>query len=1249
MILTPLNIQIAIIKAFYALAIKSIKYYTGLAFGKNNPCLFKEIRLLRAYVEILKNFKIVGSTITCSCCVEGTYNVLLNSNLPVTNVPIEFGCDNQGYIIYNNVGYNFTYWYDESNSKIVIDFTGSLNDVLITVTDVQFTDACDIEGVAVSPIEVATINEITGPPVTVDNIYGTWNGEMTVYGPDGTTYLSPPVGIIIPAVDVDNPEAILELWNTTYPTWILQYFEGQYVLYTPFDNVNYTNYIVKFKQYEGGEDSFVSYYLASDSPIGLIPFVTQNTPAYADILFEQYTFMPSNVSQTLLVLPPAPLPYVDTPTLAKVDILIPLNQFAVGQAATMTIPLYELFNSTSQDFYYEGDLMFNHPSSYTNITELVNDFNDNNGQGFTASDGGTIPIPGEVLATASNLPTIFNSSIVGDVYTVKLINTPLSIDTTIGTYEVGDDSPLEIANFIAGNIISQGIFEGTVGISGTVITLTAPLGTGNSWNFNAGVSTYAFSIEKPGSRPLIYYFNGGVSPPTTPIYLLDIVAPNIFPQTDYNNKVITIEYPVELYEPDGSQFAGAVDDTAGVVTYDDDLNGNIYTSTQNFTNVQSMLNNASLLSDPTATGTITGISGNSNAVTIELAYPPAYVYNGTTFVYQFDPDGPGRVYISEGEYYGGNDTTESTYTLIILDNNNVPFISSPITNTGNFQSYQAIVDDLNSQVGFNTNFIASLSGIDITITSVYSIQGSTFNDYTFQLALGYASIQYSPTYNFVTNVGQMTGGVDAVSPEVNFVNDFNSTTIYSLAQNAYDYDGIVDFVNQFNIDSPFDYSSEYLGVVEDLPEIRSESILNVPVTGAVQNTIMRVFYTSGPSINDPRTYIGTFVPIGLSNFAPNVIAAGLVTSMNGNANWGSVDGLATSNGSSIVLKAPLNTFGLFNGRKAVLEKTVPNLRAIASVKILAGSTGAATLQLTVSVGSVNLGVQTIPVAQTRIEWAAAYRDRINSGTGTHGYTAISSGDTINIYAPLYTGTILNGATIIVTQATGGIIIQSNPTPTFLGGTDTVTNVDIKTFNLGGYTEYDEVRFTANPDVYTWEYNGSDFIYTNVTNSYSDPGTFTGGNDNTAGQLYLELIDVNNPLNSQILYQDLTAFNYASFQQFTTPINASSTNLGFSANSTSTSLIINSPLNSFAYFNSNYRLLLTYTYASPQWVGDNYSYTNDINNGVDPILTPYEGIFVSGVLGDFINTDPCTPTVVTQTCLTNAQVNKIITHINKLIK
>ena len=1246
MILTPLNIQVAIIKAFYALAKKSVKYYTGLAFGKNNTCLFKEIRLLRAYIEILRNFEIVGSTITCSCCVEGDYTVLLNSDLPVTNTPIEFNCDNQGYIVYNNIGYNFTYWYDEPNQKIVIDFTGSLNDVVITITDVQFTDTCNITGNAVSPIEVATIDEILNTPVTVDNDFGTWDGSIAIYESDGTTPLSPPISLTIPAADMDNVEAILELWNTTYPEWILQYFEGQFVLYSPFDNINYNGYIVKFNQYEGGSDSFIDFDLSS-----VIPFVTQGTPAHANILFEQNTFTASHVAETLITLPSTALPYVDTPTLAQVDILIPINQFAAGQSATMVMPLLELFNSTAQDFYYEGNLMFSHSGAYTDMLELINDFNTSNGLGFTAFDGGFQPI-NEVLATASNTTTTFNGSIVGDVYTARLVNTPLAISDTIGTYEVvAGNSPSDIANFIAADIIAQGTYTGTVSVTGTVITLTAPLGTGDSWNFNAGVSTYAFSIQKTGSRASIFYFNGGEASPTTPIHLLDIVAPNIYPQTDYNDKVITIEYPVEFYEPDGAQFAGAVDDTAGVITIDDDLNGTIYTSSITFTSIESMLINFGFNSTPAAVGNIIGTSGSSYIVRIELEYPPGYAYNGTTLRYEFNPDGPGRVYNSSGVYFGGNDTTESIYTLIILDGNDDPFLT--VVGPGNFQDYQAIVDDLNSQSPFNTDFIASLSGTDIVITTLPSLQGTEFNEYTFQLVLGYDSIQYATTYDFVTSVSEMSGGIDAVSPEVNFVNDYNATTIYNLPQNSYDVDGINGFVNLFNDDSPDNYSAEFLGTFQNLPEILSESLLNmINLNDTIPNTVVRAFYTT--SIFAPPVLIGTFTPTISAEYTANGVAAGLASAINLNPWTGSAVAIA----STLKLLAPSGTFGSYNNYITGVTLKIPNVRAATVVTVSAGNTlGAGTLELSVVNGATttSLGIQSITPTQSASQWAVAYANRINSGTGTHGFTASAAvgRTTISIFAPNFTGTILNGATISVTQAIGGVAIVTTPTPTFNGGTDIITTIATNVFLNGGYTIYDRVKFTADPDEQTWIYNGEDFIYTDVTNSYSYSGEFAGGIDTTIGSLSLLLAGSSIPFfpgtSPYTLYSDGSSFNYSSFQQWVTAINTSTTNLDFSASNLLTNFRINSPLNSFAYFNGSNDIELFYTYDSPQYTGNNYGQLLPIENGVDPVLETYEGIFESGVLGNFINANPCTPTVAEQTCLTNNQVSKIITHINKLTK
>jgi hypothetical protein len=246
--LTPLKIQLAIIKAFYKLAIKSVKYYGGLVGGVNNTCLFKEIRLLRAYIDILRNFTIVGSTITCHCCVEGDYTLLLNTDLPSTESAVQFGCDNKGYMSYNNIGYPFTYWYDENNQKIVINFEGDLDGVELTVNNAVFTSICNITASADSLIESATINQIVNPPV-ISNAYGTWNGDITIY--DGATVIE---SLSIPSNILDDPDAIVKLWNTTYPNWILYYDGTNYIVGSPLDTVDYSGYSVEFSQYEGGSD-----------------------------------------------------------------------------------------------------------------------------------------------------------------------------------------------------------------------------------------------------------------------------------------------------------------------------------------------------------------------------------------------------------------------------------------------------------------------------------------------------------------------------------------------------------------------------------------------------------------------------------------------------------------------------------------------------------------------------------------------------------------------------------------------------------------------------------------------------------------------------------------------------------------------------------------------------------------------------------------------------------------------------------
>ena len=121
MILTPLKIQTAIIKAWYNLALKSIKYYGGLAIGINNDCLLKQARLLRAYIDILKCFKIIGSTTKCNCCIDENYLVTLDNGL-IYN--FQFLNDNTGTLFNNALGGIFSFdWSQDCNTdNIYLNF-----------------------------------------------------------------------------------------------------------------------------------------------------------------------------------------------------------------------------------------------------------------------------------------------------------------------------------------------------------------------------------------------------------------------------------------------------------------------------------------------------------------------------------------------------------------------------------------------------------------------------------------------------------------------------------------------------------------------------------------------------------------------------------------------------------------------------------------------------------------------------------------------------------------------------------------------------------------------------------------------------------------------------------------------------------------------------------------------------------------------------------------------------------------------
>jgi hypothetical protein len=512
MTLTPLKIQVAIIKAFYSLALKSVKYYGGLAVGINNTCLFKEIRLLRAYIDILRNFTIVGSTITCHCCVEGDYTVLLNELSELTEAKIQFGCDNSGSMYYDEISYPFTYFYDSNNQKIEIKFSTLINPstdepYVLNLDGIEFTDNCSFEPNTISPIEVAVIEEVTETPVTADNIYAPvpngWDGNITIYQPDDTVL--PPVvptqnPLLIPVDIIDSPQDVVDYWNEFgIPNWLLLYDGTQYTMLTPFDGTDYSGYTVVFSQYEGGQDSLALRTLSTFIPE---PFVTEGTRAYTFIDIPN-TFVGS-VPATSVIEPAIPQPFITTPTLATAELVIPDTIFSTVQTpATMTIVIKDVamfgtVNPTNQFFLFNTSFMFSHVGPYADPAALVSGFNSNNGNGFVMSYVGPSPTtPGlsifEIESPISGQP--FNDDIIKIIYTGAVSNQPitgtfsggksikplsLTVGDTIGlTYSVTAPSFSDVQDFITDfNTTLAGSYTVSLGVSnpGTSRLVFTPAG-----------------------------------------------------------------------------------------------------------------------------------------------------------------------------------------------------------------------------------------------------------------------------------------------------------------------------------------------------------------------------------------------------------------------------------------------------------------------------------------------------------------------------------------------------------------------------------------------------------------------------------------------------------------------------------------------------------------------------------------------------------------------------------------------------
>lgn len=1293
MILTPLNIQIAIIKAFYALAKKSVKYYTGLAFGKNNTCLFKEIRLLRAYVDILKNFEIVGSTITCSCCVEGDYTVLLNELSELTEAKIQFGCDNTGSMFYNSISYPFTYFYDSDNKIIVIQFSTLIdpstgNPAALNLDQVVFTEDCSFEPNTASPIEVGVIQTVGETPIIVNNIYGNWDGNITIYEPDGSTILIIPNNpLTIPSNILNDPEAVADYWNDYGPAdWLLLYDGTQFTMLTPFDGIDYSTYIVEYNQYEGGTNSIIS-------PTSFIPqnFVPIGTRASV-IIDIPNTFVGGVAATSVINTTTPPIDdFVTVPTQASTIVEIPTDIFSnPGAKASIQFTAKDDFFRCENNVNYiytpvTNNNWFIQPRAATlffaNIEDIIIHINNNLAFGYPLSLVSTsvLTYPSIVDASASTPFFSPGSYTAGDVFNIRLDSLYFNTSTPIGSYTVlpGDTNANVVAGLIA-DIIAQGIFTGTVTTDiNDFLYFTAPAGTGSDWN-----GVYSIYIESITAGLAIqpYFVNGNNL--TENEYTLSITVPTEGSIYNTYTSYTGFAYSNNIY----SNFSGGDDPSQALpVEIIDTLTGQLYfTATNTFTSIDDFIVafNAFALTQATNVGI--------NGIYTQIEFRPPltdtynFIYNNEDLKFFFNSN-----LINFGTYANGNDTTECYYSLKLYDSSNVLDTTFENLTPANYPSLDAIALDIEPTfspfgISINTNDeIATSYPYPFVVPN--SLFCSTYNNYYFILEIVYTSTQYS---NFTSPNSTIGGGVDGYS-ETFEISDTVNGVIFTRAQNTFNYpngsevkDGLIPDFNANNTGAlPLLYSAEWLGTgpaTAETPAIVNNSFLaELTASGITNGNELSAFINNEyigkyqiPTTGALPSYSNMILGLN-SNIVSNNIIAGLIS---------------FSFGTSIVQQSPPTQGAVYNGK---LLKIFRNTFTPATTSIIFGTNGNGALVGALPFTYFKLSVDGLGDVMSSINGLGSLSGNLVAASVVIGINSSGTGlvasavfNVVTITAPPYYGASFNNRPIRVSlintppYGSGGIVVNGNtfltsgvyinyPIATFSGGTTPTPTLIKQAAFAGGVAPRTttKVRFKSPTQPLTApEYGTGNFAFNAIEDltydynvgEYNIDATYAGGIDPTVGQLTVQVLDSGlNPLPPPFisnLYTDITPQNYISRQALVNTFNATNP----FPNNFQISLFQGSPLSgflspptSFDYFNT-YKFRYSYDYVSPQYA-DYVDVTTTFIGGVDPVLTHYLGEFEEGDIGPFITDNPCTPTVVEQTCLTNSQVSKIITHIDKLAK
>lgn len=1251
MLLTPSNIQVAIIKAFYALAIKSVKYYTGLAIGKNNTCLFKEMRLLRAYIDILRNFEIVGSTSTCTCSVEGNYTVLLNELSEFTEAKIQFNCDGTGGMFFDNQQYPFTYGYSDVTSTLIIRFDdlfdGEGVNTILPLQDLTFQDNCSFEPNTVSPIEVAITNPVTGNPVIVnyvntagDEVFD-WDGELFV-----TDETNTPVTQNVPAENLDSPTTIVNDWNSEFhPTnngWLLNYSSAtqSYTMLTPFDGINYANtYAAILEQYEGGNDSNITF-----EDVITIPWVTEGSLAYTELNIPD-TFVSSAAPSTTIT--PQMISFNSSYEQANTTLSIPTNLFnGAGNKAYTLYTVYDwFFRCTSMvNQIFDGTTYSTNwyitptaDNPYLTIEDAITYINNNLSLGYEVELLNTtvITYPESIPANTSfYFP--YMSFTTGDVFEISLFSPYFNTFVNVGTYTaLPGDTFQDVINGIIADITAQGIFQGTVTTDfNDNIIFTAPAGTGSDWNniyFMYIANTTAGYAYTPN------FTNGNNL--TENQYEISITAPEV--GSLYNSYASYLSF--FGYQP----FENGTDSSQQTsVTVTDSLNGEIYnTDTNDFTSVDDFIQHYVQFNAIDQTD-VTNIGTDETNTLVQFKNPASttfnQIYNNQSLTFEFNKEP-----VSTNVYSGGLDTTEGQYAISVYDpGNSLAFYIENITIT-NYSSLQDLVDNINSNVD-NTYVVASIVNNEIVLTT--TIESSYYNNYTAYLNYDYSSTAYPP---YSSNPSLFTGGVDPVANPFIVSDDINGT-IFSKTLDSYNYSNVADFVADFNTNG-LNYLAQVVQPGPIIPEVLATAGTSINTSSIVGGDSISVQINS-------TTIANYYVPSTLPS--STVMITGISNAINNSFNYNGSSELIPDSitPTGVLITAPPNTGEGYNG----IYVTINKHHYVNPSVVFQFTSGALTGDsFYVSIGLfLSLPTYTASSNKTTTQLATEYAALINSTTSTNGgYTALTpAAGVLVIKAPLYTGVSGNNITAFFLTDTINNSTVANYTPQFSGGTTALTQLTSSSFQNGkNSATTTTVRFFPPPFTLTSPYTGTsnwannnNYIYYNYDSSYyivSDE--YLHGIDTTEGELFLQLGDDPATGGSHDIYVDSINVNYASNQQLINAINnATSTNAGFSAAPDgSNGFIIYSPKFSFNYYNGSL-MELAYTYRSPQYSTNNYDRQFLISDGVagiNPSLVQYYGTFQNGDIGTFVTDNPCTPTVIEQTCLTNKQVSNIIKHINKLTK